>query len=110
MLGLITFSEWRRYYTVNRPDWLFFMGAGLGILFFGIIQGILIGVVLSLLLLIWRSSRTSIRELRRDPAKGTFHVASRHGELADVPGSSSSASTGRCSSPTPTASARGPAS
>ena len=86
MLGLITFAEWRRYYTVNRPDWLFFMGAGLGILFFGIIQGILIGVVLSLLLLIWRSSRTSIRELRRDPAQGTFHVASRHGELAEVPG------------------------
>ena len=50
MLGLITFAEWRRYYTVNRPDWLFFMGAGLGILFFGIIQGLLIGVVLSLLM------------------------------------------------------------
>ena len=86
MLGLITFAEWRRYYTVNRPDWLFFMGAGLGILFFGIIQGILIGVVLSLLLLIWRSSRTSIRELRRDPAQGTFHVASRHGDLVELPG------------------------
>ena len=86
MLGLITFAEWRRYYTVNRPDWLFFMGAGLGILFFGIIQGILIGVVLSLLLLIWRSSRTSIRELRRDPAQGTFHVVSRHGDLVELPG------------------------
>ena len=43
---------------MNRADWVFFMGAGLGILCFGIIQGILIGVVLSLLLLIARSSRT----------------------------------------------------
>ncbi len=86
MLGLITLREAKRYYTVNRPDFLFFMGAGIGILFFGIIQGILIGVVLSLLLLIWRSSRTSIRELRLEPASGAYHVASRHEGLERVPG------------------------
>jgi SulP family sulfate permease len=85
MLGLITFRELERYYRVNRADWVFFMGAGLGILFFGIIQGILIGVVLSLLLLIWRSSRTSIRELRRDVASGAYHDASRHEGLEPVP-------------------------
>ena len=56
MVGLITFADGRRYYRVNRPDWVFFMGAGLGILFFGIIQGIVIGVVLSLLLLVARAS------------------------------------------------------
>jgi SulP family sulfate permease len=86
MLGLITFHELERYYRVNRADWVFFMGAGLGILFFGIIQGILIGVVLSLLLLIWRSSRTSIRELRLDATSGVYHDASRHGGLEPVPG------------------------
>jgi SulP family sulfate permease len=86
MIGLITLREFNRYYKVNRPDWLFFMGAGLGILFFGIIQGILIGVVLSLLLLIWRSSRTSIRELRHDPVAGVYHDASRHEGLEPVPG------------------------
>lgn len=86
MLGLITFAELRRYYAVNRADWLFFMGAGVGILVFGIIQGILIGVVLSLLLLIWRSSRTSVRELGYDPATGVFHAAARHEHLEAVPG------------------------
>jgi sulfate permease, SulP family len=86
MLGLITLRELERYYAVNRADWLFFMGAGLGILFFGIIQGILIGVVLSLLLLIWRSSRTSIRELQLDTASGAYHVASRHEGLEPIPG------------------------
>jgi sulfate permease, SulP family len=86
MLGLITLREFNRYRAVNRSDWLFFMGAGLGILCFGIIQGILIGVVLSLLLLIWRSSRTSIRELRLEPVTGAYHVASRHDGLAPVPG------------------------
>lgn len=57
MIGLINFGELRRYYHVNRPDWVFFMGAMLGILFLGIIQGILIGVVLSLLALIARASK-----------------------------------------------------
>jgi len=86
MLGLITFGELERYYRVNRADWLFFMGAGLGILFLGITQGILIGVVLSLLLLIWRSSRTSIRELGRDAGSGVYHDVSRHRGLEHIPG------------------------
>ena len=105
MLGLITFVELKRYYRVNRADWVFFMGAGLGILCFGIIQGIVIGVVLSLLLLIARSSRTSVRELGRSPTTGTYHEASVTRVWRPSPGCSSSASTGRSSSPTPTASA-----
>jgi SulP family sulfate permease len=86
MLGLITFVDLRRYYRVNRADWLFFMGAGLGILFLGITQGILIGVVLSLLLLIARASRTSIRELNRDPDTGQFLDTSRHEGLEPISG------------------------
>ncbi len=84
MVGLITLADLRRYYRVNRADWLFFMGAGLGILFLGITQGILIGVVLSLLLLIARSSRTSIRELNRDRRTGQFLDASRHEGLEPI--------------------------
>ena len=56
MVGLITLADGRRYYRVNRPDWVFFVGAMLGILFVGIIPGIVIGVVLSLLLLVARAS------------------------------------------------------
>ena len=62
------------------------MGAGLGILFLGITQGILIGVVLSLLLLIARSSQTSIRELNRDPDTGRYLDVSRHDGLEPLPG------------------------
>ena len=86
MIGLITFSELTRYYRVNRPDWLFFMGAMLGILFFGIIQGIAIGVALSLLLLIARVSQTSIRPLERDPRTGSFFDASGYDGLEKTPG------------------------
>jgi high affinity sulfate transporter 1 len=86
MVGLISFGPLKRYYRVNRADWVFFMGAGLGILFFGIIQGILIGVVLSLLLLIARSSQTSIRKLGRDPESGIYLYTGRHKGLEATPG------------------------
>jgi SulP family sulfate permease len=86
MVGLVTFADLGRYYRVNRSDWVFFMGAGLGILFIGITQGILIGVVLSLLLLIARSSRTSVPELGHDPRTGRYHVLSRHDGLELTPG------------------------
>jgi MFS superfamily sulfate permease-like transporter len=86
MVGLITLADMRRYYRVNRADWVFFMAAGLGILFFGIIQGILIGVVLSLLLLIARASRTSVRPLGRDAGSGTYHAIERTEGLETTPG------------------------
>ena len=86
MVGLVTFVDLRRYYRVNLADWVFFMGAGLGILFAGIIQGILIGVVLSLLLLIARASRTSVRRLGYDPGSGTYHAVARTDGLKTTPG------------------------
>ena len=86
MIGLITLDALKRYYRVNRADWVFFMGAGLGILFFGIMAGILIGVILSLVMLIARSSRTNIRRLQRDPTSGTYQDVSRHEGLEPIPG------------------------
>jgi len=86
MIGLITFAPLERYFRVNRADWLFFMGAGLGILFFGIMTGILIGVILSLVMLIARASRTNIRRLQRDPTSGAYHDVSRHEGLEQTPG------------------------
>ena len=86
MIGLISFAPLKRYYRVNRPDWAFFMGAGLGILFLGIMQGILIGVTLSLLLLIARASRTSVRRLGYDPDSGSYHATVRSDELETTPG------------------------
>jgi sulfate permease, SulP family len=86
MLGMITFEPMRRYFRVTRADWVFYMGAMLGILFFGIIQGILIGVVLSLLLLVARASKPGIRRLGRDPKADVYVAVDRHPGLEMVPG------------------------
>src|SRR4051812_39653047 len=80
LVGLLTLTGLRRYLNTSRSDFVFFAGAMLGILAFGIIAGILIGVALSLLLLIARSSRTSVRPLGREPVSGVFH------DLDDQPG------------------------
>ena len=86
MVGLITLDAFQRYFRVNRVDWLSFVGAGIGILVFGIMAGILIGVIISLVMLIARSSRTNIRRLHRDPTSGSYHDVSRHGGLEPIPG------------------------
>ena len=86
MVGLITLKEMRRYYQVNRADWVFFLGALLGMLFFGIIQGILIGVVLSLLLLIAGASRPPLRRLGRQPGSNVFLDMAHNDDLEHTPG------------------------
>jgi sulfate permease, SulP family len=86
MLGLIGFEEMLRYYRVNRADWVFFIASGLGIIFFGIIQGIVIGVLLSLLLLIARASNPAIRRLARDPRSDAFLDADQVEGLEMSPG------------------------
>jgi sulfate permease, SulP family len=86
MVGLLGLAEFKRYYRVNRPDWVFFMGAMLGILLAGIIQGILIGVVLSLLALLARASKPVIRRLGRDPRTDSYLDVALYPGLELVPG------------------------
>ena len=86
MLGVVTFGPMRRYFRVNRADWLFFMGAMFGILFIDIIHGILIGVVLSLLLLIARASKPGVRRLGRDPKADVYVEVDRYSGLELIPG------------------------
>ena len=86
MLGMVTFGPMRRYFRVNRADWLFFMAAMFGILFVDIIHGILIGVVLSLLLLIARASKPGVRRLGRDPKADVYVEVDRYSGLELVPG------------------------
>jgi sulfate permease, SulP family len=86
MVGLITLADGRRYYRINRGDWLVFIAAMVGILCFGIITGIVIGVVLSLLLLIARASNPEVRELGRRVGSDAYLDLSRHAELETTPG------------------------
>jgi SulP family sulfate permease len=86
MVGLITLAEGKRYYRINRPDWVVYMAAMAGILLFGIIAGIVIGVLLSLLLLIARASNPAMHVLGRRPGSTAYLDLARHDDLETTPG------------------------
>jgi SulP family sulfate permease len=86
MVGLITLAEGRRYYRINRSDWAVYLAAMAGILFFGIIAGIVTGVALSLLLLIARASNPAVKTLGRRPDSTAYLDLERHSGLETTPG------------------------
>jgi len=86
MVGLIRLGEGRRYFRVSRADWVFFAAAMIGILCFGIIAGVAIGVVLSLLLLIGRASTPPVRVLGRRSGSDAYLDVARHDDLVPDPG------------------------
>ena len=86
MVGLLTLADGRRYYRINRSDWLVFVVAMAGILFFGIIAGIVVGVGLSLLLLVARASVPEVRVLGRRPGSDAYLDRARHTNLETTPG------------------------
>jgi sulfate permease, SulP family len=86
MLGMVTFKPMRRYFRVNRVDWLFFMGAMVGILFIDIIHGILIGVVLSLLLAVRPGDHAGGSPSGQEPKLDIWVAADRYTGLEKIPG------------------------
>jgi sulfate permease, SulP family len=86
MVGLITVAEGRRYFRINRSDWAVYLAAMAGILFFGIIAGIVTGVALSLLLLIARASNPDVKPLGRRPDSTAYLDLDRHSGLETTPG------------------------
>ena len=86
MVGLITLVEGRRYYRINRSDWVVYLAAMAGILFFGIIPGIVTGIALSLLLLIARASNPGVKTLGRHPDSTAYLDLERHTDLETTSG------------------------
>lgn len=62
---LIDFHKLRRMLRVRQEDFYAGMAAFAGVLLFGILEGVIVGVVLSLLILIYRASFPSATELGR---------------------------------------------
>jgi sulfate permease, SulP family len=71
-----------RYYGVTaRPDFIAAVAALLGVLVFGTLPGLFIGIAISLLLLIYRASRPHIAVLGKVPG-----TAGQYGDLERDPG------------------------
>ena len=99
LVDLIDFSTLRNYYRVYsrrlgraygfaaRADFIAAVAAMLGVMVFGTLAGLFTGVLISLLLLLYRASRPPVAELGRVPgASGHFSDLDRHPENRRVEG------------------------
>jgi high affinity sulfate transporter 1 len=84
--GLIDLRELRRLWRVNRPDFAAAAVALAGVLLFGILQGILLAALASVLIMLLQMSRPHVAFLGRIPGTGRYSDMTRHPENAPLPG------------------------
>jgi MFS superfamily sulfate permease-like transporter len=86
VFGLFKVKEMRRLRRLSRVEFWLAMAALLGVLTFGTLPGVFIGVVLSLLWLIWRTSHPTIPVLGRMPDGNAYHNVDNYSEAITRPG------------------------
>ncbi|ABR89300.1 sulfate transporter [Janthinobacterium sp. Marseille] len=84
--GLIDIPALMRLYRVSPKEFWIALAAMLGVLVFGMLEGVMIGTVLSLLMLVWRASNPSTVLLGRIPGSELYSDLARHPENETVPG------------------------
>ena len=83
---LIRFKELRHYQRVSKLEFNVAMAAVVGVLLFGILKGILLAAIFSILLLLKQASRPRIAVLGRFPGTNRFGEISRYPEAELTPG------------------------
>jgi sulfate permease, SulP family len=87
VLGLMDWREMRRYWEWRRTDFLIAMVALVGVVLTTVLSGLILAVLLSVTLLLYRASRPHIAALGRLPGeRATFADLERHPEASPVPG------------------------
>jgi SulP family sulfate permease len=81
VVGLIDIKEAKHLLHTDRRDFLLFLVTGIGTLFLGIEEGIVIGVVLSMAMVIYRVSYPHIAELGRIPNSVQYRNINRFENL-----------------------------
>lgn len=84
--GLLKVKELRRLWKYHRGEFLVAMTALLGVLWAGLLKGVLIGAVISLVLLIRRASRPHVAFLGRIPGARRYSDLERHPDNEPTPG------------------------
>ncbi len=86
IFGLMDVKALKRIYRLNRTEFWVGTIALLGVLTFGTLKGVLIGLLLSLIVLIARSSRPDIPVLGRWPGTEVFHRLNENPDSETYPG------------------------
>jgi high affinity sulfate transporter 1 len=84
--SLVKVKVLRRLWEVHRGEFLVAMTALLGVLGAGLLKGVLVGAVISLVLLIRRASTPHVAFLGRIPGTRRYSDCERHGSNEPTPG------------------------
>jgi MFS superfamily sulfate permease-like transporter len=84
--GLFNVSALRHLRRTNKTEYIVAAAALLGVLFLGLLQGVLIGAIISLVLLIRRASRPHVAFLGRIAGTRRFSDRARHEGNELIPG------------------------
>ena len=84
--GLFDFAALRKFYTVSRLELGFSVVTTLGVLILGVLPGVLLAIVLSLLWLLALGSRPPDAVLGRIPGIKGFHDCKNHPDARTIPG------------------------
>lgn len=84
--SLIKFSALRRLWRAHRNEFLIAIAAMIGVLGSGILRGVMIGTVISLVLLLRRAARPHVAFLGRIPGMQRFSDLERNPDNEPVPG------------------------
>ncbi len=84
--GLVDISALKRLWNVSKKEFWIAVAAMIGVLTFGMLEGVMIGTVLSLLMLVWRASNPSTVLLGRIPNSERYSDLARHPDNESVPG------------------------
>ncbi|MGB7157437.1 MAG: SulP family inorganic anion transporter [Tepidisphaeraceae bacterium] len=83
--GLFKFAELRHLRHAHRGEYVVAIAALLGVLGSGLLRGVLIGAIISLVLLLRRASRPHVAFLGRIPGTRRFSDLARHADNEPVP-------------------------
>jgi len=84
--ALIVPSYFKRLYRVSRSEFWYSLITLLGVLLFGIMEGVVLGAAISLLVLIRRVTRPGTAILGRMPDKESYRDVELYSEVETVPG------------------------
>ncbi len=84
--GLIDFAALRHLWQISRPEFRIAMIALFGVLLFGILKGVLVSAIVSILTLLAGAARPYVAFLGRIPGTSRFSDLSRHPDNEELPG------------------------
>ncbi len=86
VLGLLRIREVHNLWRFDRVDLALMVATFCAVIFFGVMEGIGLGVLMSLALVVYRSSYPHIATLGRLPGTDQFRNVRRFDEVAPIPG------------------------